>query len=1771
MRSVFSKQPTILWFAALGTAVFLAVFTTTLVFVDSPAVAQEAKFAHQQLEADARHYEAYLVENWSRGDTSIETLLAKGRQEFANDPRAAARAYAEAVGRDRKHGQAWLGLAQSLIAIDPNQLSGMERYDVPVHASGAAYRAYQHVTGNERKARALAVLGTTLQRRELWRPALEALKVSLSLVDDPHVRSIYEKLRSAHGFRMTDYSTQTETSSPRLCLQFSEPLSRQTVEFSDFVSVDGRDAQAVSAEGNQLCIEGLAHGQRYEVQVRAGLPSDVGEVLESTVEIAAYLPDRKPMARFSGRAYVLPARGQQGIPVITVNTDVVDVEVFRFSDRALAGSVIAGGMDRQLSSWDIETIKSQSGESVYTGKLEVKRALNTEVTTAFPVSEAIGALKPGVYVMTASAGLPANEYDSTVATQWFIVSDLGLTAFSGRDGVHAFVRSLADATAQKEVEVRLIARNNEVLATSKTDARGYAKFDAALARGEGGLQPAILVAQNGPTEYAFLDLTTAAFDLSDRGVKGREPPGPIDAYVYTERGVYRPGEDVHLAALVRDDEGRASSLPVTLIVTRPDGVEHQRLTLTDQGAGGRSTMISLSPGAMTGTWRAQVHVDPKADPISQVAFLVEDFVPERLDMTLSPNSETIGIGQPATIALAGRYLYGPPAAGLRIEGDVIVKPASGGVPGYAGYHFGQADEEISPVREALSEIATTDETGSADISVELPKVVKTARPLEAQILVRLAEPGGRTIERQVSLPVDLGLERIGIKPAFANDRLGEGETAGFDIIKLDAAGKTTTATGLIWQLKRLDTSWQWYSRNGYWSFEPVTLAHKVADGKLDLTADKPGRLDLPVDYGRYVLEVQSSHSAEVVSSVAFTAGWYASSDRPDSPEQLDIALDKETYRPGDTAKLRIATKHGGKALVTVLGSRLHALHEVDVPKGGGDVMLTVGDDWGAGAYVTAVLYRPMDEALKRMPQRSLGLEWLALDQTSRTLSLSLDAPEKIPSGSTLRVPIKVAGIAAGETARLTVAAVDVGILNLTNFKAPAPQNWFYAQTRLGHDIRDFYGRLIDGMRAERGQLRSGGDADAGMQMQGSPPVEATVAQFSGIVEVARDGSAEVSFELPEFNGSVRLMAVAWSESGIGAAQGDVIVRDAVALTASGPRFLTLGDKAQLAIDVHNVEGPEATYSITIQQDTSGWDASLIEREIVLKPEERRSEKLTLEPASIGLQTYQVKVTGPDGIDVSRTLTFDVKAPAGDIKRTKIATIKARGGSLTLSDDLLHDLIPDRSEINLSVGSAARFDVPGLLAQLDRYPYGCAEQTVSRALPLVYAGAVAQRSGVKIDADVATRVQTAIDRVLEMQDASGAFGAWGPTSTNMWLTSFVTDFLTRAREAGYHVREPAFTQALDRLQNFIAYAQDFETGGEDRAYALYVLARNARAPIGELRYYVDTRLERFSTPLAKAQLGAALAMLGDKERSGRAFKAAYAELTQANAPANPLRDDYGSRLRDGAALVALSAEAGNTSAMPGLIDVVAKGYLSRSHTSTQEQAWLLLAAKALGDATGTGSLVVNGETLTGPLVRNLTASQLAAGAFKVTNQGEVDVDAVISVVGSSLTPEPPVANGFEIERSYFKLDGTPVDLGSADGGTATVEQNERLVVVVKVTSQNSGGRLLLVDRLPAGLEVENPRLVASGDLASLSWLAGDVTPEHTEFRDDRVVAAFNLFGAGSGEARPAGTTATVAYVVRAVTPGVFVHPSATVEDMYVPERHARTAAGTLTVTSANQAR
>ena len=364
-------------------------------------------------------------------------------------------------------------------------------------------------------------------------------------------------------------------------------------------------------------------------------------------------------------------------------------------------------------------------------------------------------------------------------------------------------------------------------------------------------------------------------------------------------------------------------------------------------------------------------------------------------------------------------------------------------------------------------------------------------------------------------------------------------------------GRATARVGLRYELLKIESRYQWYRQDGSWNFEPIKQTKRVAAGTLDVLAARPGRISVPVTWGRYRLEVSSPDGAIATTAVGFDSGFYAELSA-DTPDLLETALDKPEYSPGDTMTVAVTARTAGKVMLNVIADRLVSTIDTQVQPGLNQIRIPVGRDWGNGGYVVATLLRPLDVAAQRMPGRAIGVQWFSIDRKAKTLAVNLTLPPLARPSQTLRVPVRLDGL-AGQEARLVVAAVDVGILNLTNYKPPAPDDYFLGQRRLTADVRDLYGQLIDGMTATRGQIRSGGDAAA--ELQGSPPTQPPVALYSGIVTVAADGTAEVAFDIPEFAGTLRVMAVAWSQDKVGRAVGDVTVRDPVVVTATLPRFI----------------------------------------------------------------------------------------------------------------------------------------------------------------------------------------------------------------------------------------------------------------------------------------------------------------------------------------------------------------------------------------------------------------------------------------------------------------------------------------------------------------------------------------------------------------------------------------------------------------------------------------
>ncbi len=1589
----------------------------------------------------------------------------------------------------------------------------------------------------------LVTLGEALERNGRGRDTVQALRLAQSLQERTDTAALLDDAIGKYGFRITETVVQSDLARPRICASFSEDLVASGVDYATFVQLTEPGMVVESGGWRQLCVTGLEHGKRYSVTFREGLPAADGQSMAKSVEVTQYIRDRSPGVRFPGRGYVLPNTVDVALPVETVNTEKLDLTLFRVTDRNLLRSIQDYYFGAPMQSWSEEYFADTVGEQLWSGSATVGQEVNKDVTTRLPLGDALEGLPAGIYAL--KAAVPGvDPYVVPAGWQWFVVSDLGLTTMTGVDGLHVFVRSLGTAGAKAGITVELLNRANAVLGTATTDDQGYARFDAGLTRGLGGSAPAMVVAREADQDIAFLSLTDPEFDLSDRGVEGREAAPPVDVFVTTDRGAYRAGETVYVTALARDaQQASVDGLPLTAVLSRPDGVEYSRQLVEDAGAGGHVFALPIAGSAPRGVWRLEMFADLEAPALSAKTFLVEDFLPERIDfdLTLADTPLSVGTDSAVDLTVAARYLFGAPGAGLAIEGEVLLR-ATEGLAAYPGYVFGRHDQPFSAQMSSLDG-AETDEAGAAVVPVVLPVVDDPNRPLEARVTVRVAEGSGRPVERSVTKALTPANPMIGVRPLF-DGVAPEGGEARFNLIAVDA-DQALTALPVKWTVVRVETNYQWYQSFGNWNWEPVVTRTPVAEGEVTL-GSAPVEVAAPVTWGSYEILVERSDGEPAATSTSFYAGWYAPADATATPDTLELSLDKPAYAPGEVATLRIVPRAAGTALITVLSNRLVAMQAVEVVEGENLITLPVTDDWGAGVYVTASVLRPMDVSAGRNPARALGLTHAAIDPGARALTATVEmAAEAAPRGP-LDVAVKVEGVAAGETAYVTIAAVDVGILNLTGFEAPDPQAHYFGQRRLGVGIRDIYGRLIDGLNGATGEVRSGGDAGAQARLQAPPPTEELVAYFTGPITVGADGYARATFDLPSFNGTVKVMAVAWSKTGVGQASADVLVRDPVVVTASLPRFLSPGDTSRLLLEIVHATGPSGRMSLDVT--AAGLTLGTVPSGFDLGDQAKAVFEVPVTAGAVGIHTIDVALTTPDGKQLKKTLTIPVQVNDPEVARISRLDLAA-GATFTFDDNVFAGLVAGSGKATMAVGPIARLNAPGLLAALDRYPYGCTEQMTSRALPLLYFDEVARVMDLQGAEDIQKRIDQAVAEILTNQASSGGFGLWGADYGDFWLDAYVTDFLSRARAQGYQVPDLAFRNALANLRNQVNYAPDFaaETngGGEALAYALMVLAREGAAAVGDLRYYADVKGDDFATPIAQAQLGAALASYGDQTRADAMFRKAAAKLEAQGPEAGQVwRVDYGTRYRDAAALLTLAVESGSNAVdREALTDRLAT---TGGTLSTQEATWALLATNALIDRPGADGITIDGAPADGPLVRVLDAG--AVTPVVVKNDG-ADTTLTITTYGVPSEPEPAGGNGYAITRTYYTMDGTEVALDGVTAGT-------RLVTVLEVTPFGYGeARLMVSDPLPAGFEIDNPNLMSAGSTSELGWLDTLQDVQHSEFRQDRFLTAVDWQSDQSFR---------LAYVVRAVSPGTFHHAAASVEDMYRPDFRARGETGSVTI-------
>jgi alpha-2-macroglobulin len=1582
---------------------------------------------------------------------------------------------------------------------------------------------------------------------------------------------------SAWGFEPARTEVRADRDRPQICVHFDEALpTRGTQEVSDYLKVTPSGDLAISTSGKSLCIGGVRHGARYQVEVLAGLKSISGGVLAKNIVTEVTVADRTPRLRLPGAAYVLPTVGSRGVAVKTVNVDTVDLNLYRVHDRGLVNQLNLRRMSGDPGWHGRSQIENQDGERVWNGSMAVVGARNREITTLFPIDEALKERTPGIYLLVA-------RVKDSIQSQWIVASDIGLTTFNGRKGMAVVARSLATARPIEGVRLELLAKNNSILAAATTDASGMAHFEAGYLRGAGGQQAvtvtasrsATILAAEQPTpigqkpieavdDFNFIDLTGPAFDLADRGVEGRLYPGPVDGFIYLDRGIYRPGERVRAVALIRDDKGDAiADLPITFRLYRPDGSEARRIVKVAGPAGAIDLPLDFAQTDATGRWSLAAHVDPRKPSIADTSFQIADFVPPKVALELEPVRAFITAGQDPEVTAKAEFFYGAPASALRGEFAVSWERRAVPFKKFHRYAFGLEKAPWEPIHQK-GDLTKTDEKGHTRLRFT-PPLAGSTLPLEARLRVTVFEDGGRPVNRRLSLPYHRATPMLGIQAGFDDRRVAWGEPARLNIIAVDPTSEKQVALeGARWELFEEEHDYFWYRQNGQWKWRTTITDRSIDSGELTLVAGAPMAMSFKHDWGRFRLEVFDPTSGEA-SSLRYAVGWSSSpsSGAEIAPDKLEVTLDAESYQIGDVAIVRINPPFDGEVMLSVLGDKVEHTIQVQARRGGTQVRLPVAD-WGVGAYVVATAFRPAPAEGRRGPARAIGLAWLSLDQSARHLDVTIDAPDVVKPHQSIDIAVSVTRSDQSDfrpkTAFVTLAAVDDAVLGLTDFVTPDPSAYFLAKRRMGVDIRDIHGRLLDGRGGETGVLRSGGGAAARHLGGLSARSSKVVALFSGVVPLDANGKARIPLDLPDFNGRLRLMAIAFDQTATGSKAVKMTVRDPVVAELALPRFLAPGDEAEATLSV-DMPGGNLTGKIRVTLSTEG--SVTLAKPLVVELEAgqdgRFRQGVTLLAGEPGVTKLVLSVKGPAGLDFNRSWNLAVRS-AEPFSSRKFRRKLAPGGRLLASEDLLDDYYPGDATAAISIDDGLSLDIDALITDLARYPYGCLEQTVSKNLPLLAftnRGAARSKDGA---VDVPARLSGAIRRVLSMQRSDGAFGLWSfAGKPEYWLSAYAVDFLVRAKEAGHEVDTFALNKALgwlDRSTRLQTNASDWRR--EAAAYAFYVLSKTAASNLGNLRYFADNNAQRISNPLALAQLAAALARYGEKERADTLTRSAI--MAALSLPVEPTEwsadyyHTYGSPLRDGAATLALTVRAGAAqTTMAPLVDRVAEIWADTRYASTQGKAWMLLAGEALADRDKEASIEVDGVVKTAALPFAVTAdlTRLRQG-LELVNRGTEPLTYALTTSGYPSHAQSAASDGYAVERSFLSMTGDPIDPRKSKRGD--------LVVVVaegKLTDTNKRDRrTLMVQLLPAGFEIETADFGGGVDVARAKAIGELTKLTHRELRDDRYVAQFDV--------NPAAPTFRAAFVMRAVTPGRFTLPGIRIEDMYEPAIHARTEAMSVTV-------
>ena len=1610
-----------------------------------------------------------------------------------------------------------------------------------------------------------------------------------------------EKYKNKH-LTVLDSSEVMLDGSSTLVITFSVPLNPK-LNFSNLLrlvdkekgNVDG--AWELSDNGLELRHRFLEPNRKLTLTIDKMLSAINDSQLSAVYQTELTTQNRQPFIGFASTGLLLPSKSMSGIPVNTLNVNKVDVNFFRIKPEKLSEFITNVGFINFLPNWRSSEI-SPYMDLVYSSRFDLNPKPNAQETLLLNLSAISELNKEGVYLAVMNE---AGKYPYENPASLFSISNVGVAIHAYQNGkLMVMTHALDDGKPLPNINLSLLCAKNTtadnkhcLTLSTQTDNEGFAELT--ISEGD---HYSLLIANDG-NQTSFVNIDRNALNLTEFNLSGSTFYSK-QLFVFGPRDLYRPNETIYFNALLRDADGQMlPDQPIIVDVLSPDGKSTGTYNLKRQSDshGLYQFHLTIPSDAATGKWALRFNLGDDNYRFSY--FGVEEFLPERMAMEITaPSDHPMLIGNDIEFDIKGRYLYGAPASGNKLTGQVYLKKLDS-IKGFDDYKIGSiTDKNVYKELETIDN--TLDNSGLNQIKLDSNKWSRIKMPVRVVMQASLLDSGGRPVTRYATQDIWPAEQMPILRVLFSESpyydwktdkydnrpTVDVGEIAEFEVAYINMLGKKLATNNLKARVvrERNDYYWSWSDDDG-WREIVNEKEFVVSENKLTIGENSTATVRFqPDDYGSYRVEIIDPKT-NIISSLRFWVGydWEDNTRGTNSvrPDQVKLSIDKTSYAYGDTAKVHVQAPVAGSGYIS-LETNDGTLWKKEITLGeeGLEVEIPIKNWARHDVYINAMIIRPSTDTAVQTVKRAVGLLYLPIDTSNRQLNLTIDAPKVTEPEKIVPIKIKMdkQAVNKGQKVTVLVSAVDSGVLNITDFKTPDPYTAFLGRKRYNVDQYDVYGKLIEAT-GRTINMTFGGDA---IISGGKKPLTEVqiVAQQLKTIQLNKDGEGIVELALPNFNGELRLMAQAWDDNRFGKAEQIMTVASPVVTELSMPRFLSGGDQAVLALDIHNLTDLSQTMQVEVK--TTGLVHQNSSNATNLKLDSKQKKILQIPviadygygQGTINVSIKGIKLNDNPNYEINRSWKLGVR-PAYSATDMNYSFAINGGESWQFSSKDMDNLIGNTVGAKLIISNQPPLNIAQYIKELFAYPYGCLEQTTSGLFPSLYANSEQLAAlGIETESDENRRqkIQLGISRILSMQRNNGSFGLWNSESNEeYWLTVYATDFLLQAKERGYQVSDSALNSAMTRIGQYIYDSSSFnnmEVYYRDskmiayskltiKAYALMILAKQNKitsAMRNEI-YSLSRQIMNENialSPLPIAQLALTAKLIGNKELYQNLMEEVDNTIYDNQ---NGWYYDYGSDIRDEALVLALLLENDiGINLQPDYLFSLSDSLSNKRYFSTQELNALFIAGWSLEQHKSKKKFKVSindkVKSANTSLKQSYDFEDIKHGLTISNPQNDMPLYINMTVSGYAKTPPAPTPeqNDLTISRSYYDLNGKSITPSKIDVGTV-------MFVMLDIKSKERIQDGLIVDFLPAGLELENQNLTGSSiNLDTYPALvkllsnenSGDV--KYQEYRDDRYVTAVDIGKYYQSHKR-------VGYLVRAVTPGNYVVPQPYVESMYRPELFA----------------